>query len=117
MNVNDIYSSETKWLKASDLQGRKHKVVIDSLEMADFEEKGVKKRKVGLNLRGKQKGVLLNKTNARAIAAQYGDNMDVWVGKEINIYPTKTDFGGEMVDCIRVEMPIPEAAPDDEIPF
>lgn len=119
MKVSEFYQNESRWLKAEDLQKRKHKVVIDSLEIVDFQEKnGKKERKVGLILQGKQKGLMLNKTNAKIIATQHGDNMEQWSGKEISIYPTQTDFGGEMVDCIRVEMPVPEAADDgDIIPF
>jgi hypothetical protein len=117
MKVNDFYQTESKWLKAADLQGRKHRVVVDAVEVVEFKEKTGNSRKVGLTLRGKQKGLLLNKTNAKIIAAQHGDDMDAWVGQTINIYPTTTDFGGEMVECIRVEQVVPEASPDDEIPF
>ena len=81
------------------------------------EKNGKKERKVGLRLVGKKMGLMLNKTNAQLIAKQHGDDMESWVGKTITIYPTTTDFGGEQVDCIRVEQVIPEADPDDEIPF
>jgi len=119
MNVSDFYQNESRWLKAEDLKGRKHKVIIDKLEVVEFKEKsGQNQKKIGLLLQGRQKGLMLNKTNAKIIATQHGDNMEAWEGKEISIYPTQTDFGGEMVDCIRVELPIPAAADDgDEIPF
>lgn len=118
MKVTEFYQNESKWLKAADLQGRKHRVVISGLEVVEFSEKnGKKEKKVGLTLEGKQRGLMLNKTNAQVIAKQHGDDMEKWPGKEINIYPTTTDFGGEMVDCIRVEQVIPEADPNDEIPF
>jgi hypothetical protein len=117
MKVQEFYQNEGKWLKAADLQGRKHRVVIETIELVEFNDKGAKQKKVGLTLVGKQKGLLLNKTNAQLIAKQHGDDMDLWAGKTLNIYPTTTDFGGEMVDCIRVEQVIPEADPNDSIPF
>lgn len=119
MKVTEFYQNEGRWLKASDLQGRMHKVTIAGLEVVDFQEKnGKKEKKVGLLLQGKQKGLMLNKTNAKIIAAQHGDDMELWEGKLISIFPTQTDFGGDMVDCIRVEMPKPpEADPNEEIPW
>jgi hypothetical protein len=117
VNVNDFYATESKWLKAADLAGRKHKVVIDAVEIVEFKKDGATTRKVALKFRGKEKGLTLNKTNAQLIGRQHGDDMDRWAGETITIYPTTTDFGGEQVECIRVEQHIPEAADDDEVPF
>lgn len=116
-NVNDFYGNESKWLKAADLQGRKHRVVIESVEVLKFDQDGQKKQKLGLRLVGKQKGLVANKTNATIIAKQHGLDTDAWPGKTINLYPGQTKFGNDMVDCILVEQIIPEADPDDEIPF
>lgn len=113
MQVNDFYKTEGKWLKAADLKGRKHKLVISEIEIVDFKEG----KKVGLMFVGKEKGLTVNKTNAQIIAEQHGQNIDSWKGQAITIYPTTTDFGGERVECIRVEQVVPEADPNDEIPF
>lgn len=48
------------------------------------------------------KGMVCNATNCKAIAAIYTTDTRKWVGKKITIYPTKTTFGAEQVDCIRV---------------
>ena len=118
MKVNELYDTESRWLKAADLAGRKHKLTIQSIEVVDIkDQKGVSTRKAGLTFAGKQKGLLLNKTNAKLISSEHGDDMDKWVGKQITVFPTTTDFAGEQVDCIRVEKFVPEADPDDEIPF
>jgi len=61
---------------------------------------------------GKEKGLVLNKTNAQLIAEQHGQDLASWKGREISIYPTTTDFGGERVECIRVEQYVPEATDD-----
>lgn len=116
MNVTDFYATETKWLKAADLGGRKHKVVIDSLEIVEFKKDGANNKKVGIHFANREKGLMLNKTNAGLISRQYGGDSDNWIGQTITIYPTTTDFGGEMVDCIRVELPVPEAG-DEDTPF
>jgi hypothetical protein len=53
--------------------------------------------------------LLLNKTNAKAIAQLYGKRPADWVGKWIELYPTTTEVGGEVRDCIRVRNQIPAA--------
>lgn len=117
MNVNDFYQTESKWLKASDLKNNgkavKAKLVIDRCEVVEFKDNT---KKIGVFFQGKEKGMVLNKTNAALIAEQHGQDMNAWKGKSISIYPTTTDFGGERVECIRVEQAIPEAFNDD-IPF
>lgn len=51
---------------------------------------------------GKKKGMVLNKTNCKTIAAMYGDDTDAWIGKQIAIYASTTTAGGETVACLRV---------------
>jgi hypothetical protein len=46
--------------------------------------------------------LLLNKTNAKAVAQLYGKRPADWVGKWVTLYPTTTEVGGETRDCIRV---------------
>ena len=117
MKVNDFYQTESKWLRAGDLAGRKFKVVIEGVEIVEFKKDGVTTKKAALKFKGRDKGLTLNKTNAQLIAKQHGEDMDGWIGKTITIFPTTTDFGGEQVDCIRIEQFIPEAVDGDEIPF
>ena len=57
-------------------------------------------------------GLILNKTNCQAIASLYGDRFGQWVGKQIVLYPTQTNFKGSMVDCVRVRSYVPEGGPD-----
>jgi hypothetical protein len=35
----------------------------------------------------------------------YGDDTANWAGKPIEIYPTQTEFRGDMVDAIRIRVP------------
>lgn len=113
MNVNDFYQTESKWLKAGDLKkdGKPVKVhlTIDRTEIVEFKDNT---KKLAVMFRGKEKGLVLNKTNAQLIAEQHGENSDEWAGREISIYPTTTDFGGERVECIRVEQFVPDSDSD-----
>lgn len=118
--LDEIYTSAGATLKASDLQGKARRVVIESYEIKEFDDDGKKTRKAILRFQGKDKGLVVNKTNGAIIAHNLGsDELDDWPGNEIIMYPTKVDFGGQMVDAIRIKEKVPEVAdgPDDEIPF
>lgn len=97
MRISNAFPS--KFLKSSDLMGRSVRVIMDRIEM---ESLGEDKRPV-IYFRGKEKGLVLNKTNANTIAEMWGDDTDHWQGKEITLRPTRVDFKGERVDAIRVE--------------
>ncbi len=99
-NINDSFPSN--YLKASDLGGRPVVVTIRSVE---FEPVGRDKEIKGVvYFVGKKKGVVLNKTNARKITEIAGSALtEEWQGTAIAIYPTETEFAGEMVECIRVK--------------
>jgi hypothetical protein len=105
MNVNEIYPAN-KSLKAEDLKGHSVKVTIENYEVKKFDNGN----KIVLKFTGKEKTLVVNKTNAKIIASAYGEDTDGWVGKAIEIYPDKTMFGSDLVDCIRVRIPAPPAA-------
>ncbi len=102
----DIYGGV--FLRAADLKGQKRTATIESLESATFKDKnGEEKRQVVLCFRNSTKKLGLNKTNARIVYSLYGPFTE-WVGKMVTLYPTKTQFGAEMVDCIRIEEEYPQ---------
>lgn len=98
-NINEAFPSQ--FLKASDLQGRQVTVAIDR---AEYEKIG-DDRKLILFFQGKQKGMVLNKTNANNIAALYGPDTDNWNGEEITLFEAMVDFQGKTVPAIRVRAP------------
>jgi hypothetical protein len=102
MRVSDAYPSN--YLKASDLQNRNIMVVIDRVEI----EKIGEDRKPVIYFRGKQKGLVANKTNCNAVAAVYGDEMDDWPGCELVLFSIWTDYQGKQVEAIRVRGPQPK---------
>jgi hypothetical protein len=56
------------------------------------------------------KGLVLNRTNNRAIRGAYGDDVAGWTGKLIVLFRTHADFGGQVVDALRVRIPPPKQA-------
>ncbi len=119
MKVGEVYVKEGKSLKAEDLGGKARRLAIESYEQVNFDDGP----KIALSFVGAKKGLILNVTNASRIAVNLGsDELDDWIGKEITIYPTTTEYPkGTVVPCIRVkeEMPqiVEEADPNDDIPF
>ena len=96
MNINDQFPS--KYLKAADLNGGEITVTIKDCIV---ESLGEDKRPV-LYFAGKDKGVVLNKTNANNIADAYTPDTDSWVGKKVVLYTAYVDFQGRSVESIRI---------------
>lgn len=128
MKQSDVFPS--KYVKAEDLKGRAVQVVISHVVL----EKLGNDMKPAVYFQGKEKGVVLNKTNFGRIAYIYGDESDDWTGKEIVLYPELVDFQGKPTWSIRVRpperrseapaaavppkpVPATDGALNDEIPF
>ena len=106
MKMTDLYPSN--YLKADDLANRTVRATVAKL---DLEEIGQDKTlKPILRFVGKDKGLVLNKTNAALIASVYGDDSDAWIGKPIELYPAQVSFQGKIVTAIRVSVPMAKKA-------
>jgi hypothetical protein len=104
-NINDAFPS--KYLKAADLQKRQVSVVVSH---AQYEKIG-NDDKLVLYFQGKQKGVVLNKTNANAVASAYGDDTDDWAGKPVTLFEAMVEYQGKMSPAIRMMIPNSGARP------
>lgn len=104
----------TKYLKAADLKDQQVRVQMASIEMEDV---GDDEMKPVLYFVGKDKGLVVNKTNANNIAAAYGDDTDDWMGQDLILYPTMVDFQGRSVAAIRVRAPKPSERRAPAKPF
>jgi hypothetical protein len=128
MNVNEAFPS--KFLKASDIGDAQPTVTMKEVVMEDIGED----RRPILYFVGKDKGVVLNKTNATNISAAYGPDTDDWTGKKVILFTAWVDFQGKSVEAIRIrpakdgatapKLPPASHAPafesggmDDDIPF
>ncbi len=98
-SVNEAFPSN--YLKAADLKGRNVQVTMSH---AEFETLG-NDRKLVLFFEGKEKGLVLNKTNANNIAAGYGDETTDWKGQPVILFEAMVDFQGKTVPAIRVRLP------------
>jgi len=99
MKISEEFPS--KYLKAADLQDRDVKVTMAQVE----KEKMGDDMKLVLYFKGKEKGLVLNKTNSNAIVDSYGDETDDWFGQEIVLFSVMTDFQGKVGPAIRVRAP------------
>lgn len=74
---------------------------------------GRKSKKPIVFMNGTKKGLAINSTNGKTIAAMYGNYVQDWVGKRITLYKstTRNPNGDGEVDCIRVRPQIPAAKP------
>jgi hypothetical protein len=92
MNISDLYPS--KYIKADDLQGQQAPVTIMSItveEIADKEFKPV------MRFMGKDKGMVLNKTNAINCASVWGDDTIAWQGQQATLLAAPVMFQGKQV--------------------
>ena len=94
------------YLKAADLMGRAVTVIMSHVDMATIGDG----HKPILYFQGKEKGMVLNKTNAKKISEMFGDNTDDWTGGEIILYEAMVEFQGNTVPGLRVRLAPRKAA-------
>ncbi len=98
MHIGNAFPSA--YIKASDLQGRTVTVMMDRVVMEDI---GGDQKPI-LYFLGKDRGLVLNKTNSNIIAEMYGWETDDWQGKQITLMPARVEFQGKIVDAVRVRL-------------
>jgi len=103
MKMSEAYPS--KYLKAEDLQNQRLVVTISHITMEEIGEEGKKDNKPVVYFQGKQKGLVLNKTNAGQISYMYGDESDLWADKQVELYTMIVSFQGRQVPAIRIAPP------------
>jgi arabinogalactan endo-1,4-beta-galactosidase len=126
MRISDQFPSD--YLRAVDVEGELT-LVMSGVEMQKLGDDN----KPVLYFDGKEKGMVLNKTNAGTISELYGDDTDDWKGEAITLFSAMVSFQGKTVPSIRVKAPSKKRAAaatasgsqkkisaptvDDEIPF
>ena len=101
-------------MSAFHLQGKSHIVTIAKWIQGKLRKQGAgnkTEKKPVIYFQEKNLPLVVNKTNRAIIAGMYGNEIDNWIGKKIEIYPTTTKFGNELKDCIRVKPKIPTGKP------
>jgi len=95
----------TKWLKATDLDDDDLNVTVKSVDLEMLEDG----EKVVVSFREIPKGLVLNKTNAAALAKLHGRDTDGWISKRVTLFRTEVSYRGEMVWAIRLRLTAPKA--------
>jgi len=74
---------------------------------------------IGVEVKGEDKKMRLNKTNRDAMIEAYGADTAGWVGKTAIINKEKVMVAGKKMDCIVLDVPDPgdEKPGEEEIPF
>lgn len=101
---------DSDWVRAWDLGGKAVTVTIVKVEAGVLDNVKAKKKdkKPIVFFKGASKPLALNKTNAKTIAQLYGNDTREWIGKAVTIFPTTTQFGNDVVDCIRIKPAVPK---------
>ena len=126
MDINKAFPGQ--FLRSEDLGTNRPVVTIDRVEL----EKIGDEHKPILYFQGKERGLVLNKTNSAMIQELLGSpETEEWSGQRVRLYVTKVDFQGKRVSAIRIESaprgasappPKPEPEPDfvasdSDVPF
>ena len=108
MNILDMEVYQSEWLSGLDLKGRQVTVIVDAVTAEQVQnqrgEKAVKaavafKATNGAPLR---KRLLLNKTNAVALARLFGPETDGWKGQAVMLQPENVPAFGQVHCVVRV---------------
>jgi len=103
MKIGSAFPS--KYLKAGDIpEGKFIKLRVDRVETQNVGRDDEPEDKPVLFFAGKEKGMVLNRTNANVISDVYGEETDDWTGRSVEVYRTQVPFQGKMVDSLRVRV-------------
>lgn len=101
MHIDSLFPS--KWLRSEHLTGPTIATIVN-ISLADLEDG---RTKPCLHFAETPLGLILNKVNARTIAALYGPETAAWIGKKIGVRVEQVSFKGQMVPGLRVFDPTP----------
>lgn len=103
-----------RYLKSGDLRGKEVTLTIANVQMETLQrlDGGEDRSPIVYfeEMKGREheedrKVLVLNKTNASAIATLYGKSTDRWQGKRITLHAVMVKAWGTMVEAIRVKVP------------
>jgi hypothetical protein len=105
------------FLKTEDLQGRSVRLMVESVTVEEVKGDTGVERKLICHFAGKDKGLILNRTNADMLAViANSEDTDHWAGAIVVLYPDKTKFGAKIVDCMRIKEYVPADVQAQAVP-
>lgn len=108
------YTGTDQYLKAEDLGSRQPELTIESIEVETFGEEKASEHKLALYFKGREKGIISNKTNTKRLVEKFGAETDKWIGKKIRASQNHTPLG---VGFTLTPIDPKDDDFDDDIPF
>ena len=110
MNVNDLYPS--KYVKSDDLGNQRLTLQVAAIKLEEVAENEPAKPVMYFN--GKDKGMVLNKTNALLCSHVWGGETDQWTGQWLDLFVEPKMFQGKVVNGLSVapKLPNSQSAPE-----
>jgi hypothetical protein len=110
VNYDDFHAS--KFLGVSDLNGTSHIVQIERFSSEQTQDGKVKP---AVHFVGRQKALLVNKTNWGTLGAAFGKDLNNWIGRSVELFAMPCQGPNGMTQGVRVraitEPPAGAAAP------
>lgn len=89
---------EVTWFKADDFKSGPQTFTITTVEV----DTTLDEEALVLVFHDSEKGLRMNKTNARALAERFGDNTDGWIGKTVTLARVPVTYQGQNTYGVRV---------------
>ena len=106
MRFNDLFPS--KYLKADDVLTPRVFAIADIFKEEIGEDR---KEKPILSFQNEPRVLVLNKTNGNMIKNSYGEDVNSWIGKRVELHSEPVSFQGRVVNAIRIRIPAPPQGP------
>jgi hypothetical protein len=105
---------QSKFFRAADLPQPK-KLKIKSYSEETVGQGSNQEKKLCLWFTNDKRGLLLNKTNNRAMRGKFDDPVDGWVGKIITLFSTPVPVGAKLERAIRIRFDDGTSSADKEM--
>jgi hypothetical protein len=106
---------QSRFLRAEDVpQDRLLRIKASTEEMVG--QGAAQEPKLVVWFTNDKRGLVLNRTNNRAIRGAYGDDVSGWKDKLIVVFQTQAQYRGGMVPALRVRIPPPRQQQADVVP-
>lgn len=102
-SIMNIYKSDLfKFITGDMVKDNPVVMTIASVQMEQLENGGRKESKPVIYFDKNKKGAVLNKTNAKSIAAEYGGETDDWKGKQVKLFAEAGTWFGVSGHALRM---------------
>jgi len=101
VKVSDVYESGGRFLSAElceELKLWNRYLTIEEVEVREINEQN----KIVAHFKEIDELLVFNKTNAKIMVEEFGDETDDWVGKCLMLQKVKRNYQGKLVDAIQV---------------